>query len=126
MTRLSGRLLWLFVGAVVAGYLASAPNALAASKAEVKAMIEKTYGVEVLRIDDSKANGLDAFAVKVMNPGGDFNEAFQINTLVVDKRTGKLISQFRHLPDGRAGRAGGGGRDLSENAGPESRRLLRR
>lgn len=126
MTRRSGRLLWLLGGAVVVGYLASAPNALAASKAEVKAMIEKTYGVKVLRIDDTRANDLDAFAVRVMNPGGNFNEAFQINTLVVDKRTGRLISQFRHLSDGRVGRSGGGGRDLSENAGPESRRLLRR
>ena len=36
----------------------------------------------------------------IMNPGGDFNEAFQVNTLLVDADTGNLVSGFRHLPSG--------------------------
>jgi hypothetical protein len=35
-----------------------------------------------------------------MNPGGDFNEAFQVTRLVVDAETGRLVPQFRHGPTG--------------------------
>ena len=96
MIRLYGRLLPLLLGAVFAGYLASAPDAMAASKEQVRSSIEKTFGVKVLRIRDMLSEGRAAFAVTIMNPGGNFDEAFQVNTIVVDRATGKLISQFRH------------------------------
>ena len=100
MIRLYGRLLPLLLGAVFAGYLASAPDAMAASKEQVRSSIEKTFGVKVLRIRDMLSEGRAAFAVTIMNPGGNFDEAFQVNTIVVDRATGKLISQFRHRDAG--------------------------
>jgi ribosomal protein L23 len=125
MTRVNaGRVLALLV-AVAMGYLALAPSALAVTRTEVKAMIEKRFGVEVLRIKEISADGQEAYAVTVMNPGGNFNEAFQVNTIVVDRKTGRLIPQFRHRAAG-VDRAAGGGRNVPEDTGPLSRRLLGR
>jgi uncharacterized membrane protein YkoI len=75
---------------------------------EVKRQIEKEYGVTVLRVRDlTREDGSPAYAVTVMNPGGDRNSAFEVSTLEVDARTGKLVPQFRHAADGyRASDAG--------------------
>jgi hypothetical protein len=35
-----------------------------------------------------------------LSPGGDFNEAFQVNTIVIDAETGQLIIQYRQGPGG--------------------------
>ena len=43
----------------------------------------------------SRYDGRAVFLVTVMNPGGDFNEAFQVTTLAVDVETGKLVSGYR-------------------------------
>ena len=65
---------------------------------EVKASIEREYGVRVLRIVEVERAGRTVYAVTVINPGGDFNEAFQVNTLAVDPDTGALILQDRLDP----------------------------
>jgi hypothetical protein len=62
--------------------------------------VAQRYGVQVLRVTPVEVNGAPAYAVVVMNPGGNFNEAFQVNTLVVDAATGALVSQFRHRAAG--------------------------
>lgn len=63
--------------------------------------VAETYGVEALRVREMRAaDGRPAYAVTVMSPGGDVNGAFQVTTLLVDARTGELISQFRHTPTG--------------------------
>ncbi len=62
--------------------------------------IAKTYGVTVLKISNAEQDGSQVLLVTVMNPGGDFNEAFQVTNLVVDRQTGRLVSQFRHTPTG--------------------------
>lgn len=72
--------------------------------------IAERYGVEVLRVSPLEIDGKQAYAVVVMNPGGNFNEAYQVNTLIVDPATGALVPQFRHHPagydlPGRVGRA---------------------
>ena len=85
-----------------------------------RAMLEETYGVEVLRIAVDR-DSVDIFVVRVMNPGGDFNEAFQVNVLVVDRRTGMLVPQFRHTPSGVRDTAGAR-RDAAEGSGPVLRR----
>ncbi len=41
-----------------------------------------------------------------MNPPGNFNEALQVNTLMVDRQTGELVPQFRHAPSGLRGVGG--------------------
>lgn len=82
---------------------AAAPAAAVPTKPadEVKRQIEKEYGVTVLRIRDLvREDGSAAYAVTVMNPGGDRNSAFEVSTLEVDARTGTLVPQFRHAADG--------------------------
>ena len=57
--------------------------------------IEADSAVTVLRVKPMTDGGRRVFAVTVMNPGGDFNEAFQVNTIVVDAETGQPIIQYR-------------------------------
>lgn len=70
------------------------------SEQQLRAGIERTYNVRVLKMRPGNVAGRRAFIATVMNPGGDFNEAFQVNTLAIDAATGKLISGFRHRPSG--------------------------
>ena len=69
-------------------------------EAAVRVALEDIYGVRVLRLEADYRDGVDVFVARVMNPGGDFNEAFQVSVLVVDRRTGMLVPQFRHAPSG--------------------------
>ncbi|GEM_PF-5890563 len=66
----------------------------------VAKMLSERYGVQVIRAERTQLNGKPVFEVVVINPGGDFNEAYAVHTLVVDASTGTLISQFEHLPSG--------------------------
>ncbi len=61
--------------------------------------IERDFGVEVLKVGPAKNIGPQVMAVTVMSPPGDFNEAYQVNTLAVDARTGKLVRL--DIPTGR-------------------------
>ncbi len=76
----------------------AAVSQAAMSEDQVRTAIERDYGVQVLRVSPGTADGRNVFMVTVMNPPGDFNEAFQVNTLVIDAETGRLVPQFRHLP----------------------------
>ena len=109
---------------VAAGILLSAPPAAAQalmSETAARKALEDDYGVQVLRIDAGEQDGAPVFVVRVMNPGGNFNEAFQVNVLVIDRRTGKLVPQFRHEASGVRD-AAEGPNDTSENSGPILRR----
>jgi len=70
------------------------------SEDQVRAAIAEKYGVEVLRIEAADIDGKPAFILRVMNPQGNFNEAFQVHMLAVDRSSGELIPQFRHKPAG--------------------------
>ena len=76
------------------------PTVAAMSADQVSAKITKAFGVKVLRTRRGQADGRRVYVVTIMNPGGDFNTAFQINTLFVDADTGKLVSGFRHRASG--------------------------
>ncbi len=52
----------------------------------------------VPRIEPMTEDGRAAYMVTIMNPGGDFNDAFQVNRIVFDAETGDLVAQFRNLP----------------------------
>lgn len=73
----------------------------AMSKGQVTASIEKDYDAKVLTISSGKDAGRAVFFVRVMYNGGNFNTAFQVNTLVIDAGTGERVKQFRHGPSGR-------------------------
>lgn len=84
--------------AATAGTPASAQRLTAAAAAQ---KVEDTYGVEALRVREMRMeDGQLAYAVTVMAPGGDTNDAFQVTTLLIDARTGELVPQYRHTPTG--------------------------
>lgn len=89
---------------------------------EIAASIAETYGVEVLSLRDAKADGRAAYAVTVMNPGGNSNAAFQVNTLLVDAATGALIPTFRHGASGYDYPGGAAYQTGVEGTGPAMRK----
>lgn len=62
--------------------------------------VARTFGVEVLRVAAGEVDGTKVWLITVMNPPGDDNAAFQVNTLAVDQRTGALVPAFRHRSSG--------------------------
>jgi len=79
----------------------SSANA-AMTQSQVAAATEKSYDVRVLKIYADKENGKSVFRVKVMYNGGDWNTAFQVNTIVIDAETGERVAQFKHQSSGRS------------------------
>lgn len=69
-------------------------------EADATAAVETEYGVEVLDVEEDTVDGTPVFRVTVMNPAGDFNEAFLVSTLIVDRRTGGLVPQYRQGSQG--------------------------
>ena len=80
--------------------LSSAKAAM--TQSQVAAATEKSYDVRVLKIYADKENGKSVFRVKVMYNGGDWNTAFQVNTIVIDAETGERVAQFKHQSSGRS------------------------
>lgn len=87
------------VAAMLAGVMVT-PVAAMVTMDQVKSAIASKFGVQVLKVEETQGPEGPAYLVTVMNPGGDSNSAFQVNTLMVDQQTGKLVSAFRHLPAG--------------------------
>ncbi len=81
--------------ALAAAMMLAAPTAMAAmSKDQVAQKIEKEFKVKVLRVEPATVDGKQIFAVTVMSAGGDWNHAFQVNTIAVDAATGQPAVQF--------------------------------
>ena len=76
----------------------------------------------MLAVTPVEADGGARYAVKVMNPPGNYNGAFLVSTLLVDAVTGAVV--------GEAGPEGGLARPIevpdSDESGPEARRLTYR
>lgn len=125
MSRHLSHCLPVLAAIVFVGGLLIAPGSTAAqglmSESAAREQLEKDWGVQVLRVQADEQDGVAVFVVRVMNPGGNYNEAFQVNVLVVDRRTGELVPQFRHGPSGLRG-AAGASNDTNENSGPILRR----
>jgi hypothetical protein len=83
------------------GMAMSVSSEASMSKEQVHVSIEKQYAAKVLNILQGKDMGRSVFFVKVMFTGGNYNTAFQVNTIVIDSNTGKRLPQFRHGPSGR-------------------------
>jgi hypothetical protein len=88
-------LIWFATALVGAIVLVAAPARAEMSADAVKQKIEADYAVTVLRVTPMTDDGRPVFAVTIMNPGGAFNEAFQVNTIVIDAETGQPIIQYR-------------------------------
>ena len=91
---------WLATALVGASVLLASPAGAEMSVDAVKQKIEADYAVTVLRVKPMADDGRRVFAVTIMNPGGDFNEAFQVITIVVDAETGDLVLQYRQRAGG--------------------------
>lgn len=86
----------LFAAAVAFGAAAAfASTADAAmSEAQVKKYLEQlSGGAKVLKVEPVKVDSQSAYKVKLMNPGGNDNGAFQIYTVIVDADTGVPLSE---------------------------------
>ncbi len=83
---------------VVAGFAAT--PALALSPEAVAGAVAQRFGVTVLRVLPIERDGKPLYSVVVMNPGGNFNEAFKATTLVIDPDSGELVPQFRQENSG--------------------------
>ncbi len=91
------------------------------SKDAATKAVEQAYDVQVIRIEAGSKDGSQFFTVRVINRAGDFNEAFMVSTFVVDRRTGKLIPQFRQGQSG-AELSGPERREVRGDTGPVLRR----
>lgn len=101
----------------------SAAPAVSASLDEIRETLEKQFGVDVLRMQETESGGRAVVIATVMSRVANSNAALQVNRLVVDRKTGLLVSQFRHLASGYA-IGGGGPNDPLDDTGLRGRRLL--
>jgi hypothetical protein len=65
-----------------------------AEPAGLKERLASELGVELLDIRPIEVDGREAYAVKVMNPGGNSNNAFLVATLVVDGESGEVLGRL--------------------------------
>ena len=130
--RAEARFLGLPVALAVAVILAAATASTPASAQRLTASAAAqqdadTYGVEALRVRELRMeDGRMAYAVTVMAPGGDTNNAFQVTTLLIDARTGDLIPQYRQTPTGHEISGAPSNVPPTEVDGPALRRLSNR
>lgn len=85
----------LLAGIAVAGWPGLLVAQEALSAAEIGERITERYGVEILKVEPVDTERGAAYAVKVMVPPGDSNAAFLVDTLLVDARSGEVLSRVR-------------------------------
>ncbi len=93
-------LAFIAMTATLAGAALGAAPARALSPDAVALGLAQRFAVKILRVTPIERDGKNLYAVVVMNPGGNFNEAFRVSTLVVDAATGDLVAQFRQENSG--------------------------
>jgi hypothetical protein len=97
---------WLAIGALVLlpgmpaaqEGSAQAPTRPQIGEDEMRAIVQESLGVEILRVEVVEHDGEPAYAMTVMNPGGDQNDAFRVATLLFDGATGSLLGQQPAAP----------------------------
>ncbi len=90
----------LAIAAMAAAICVSSAADAQVTARQASRQFAESYGVQVLKVRTSKIDGKRVYVLTVMNPKGDFNEAFQVNTVAVDADTGNLIAGFRHRRSG--------------------------
>jgi hypothetical protein len=69
------------------------------SEDQVRSRLQEELGVEVVGLRVVEVEGRPAYAVKVMNPPGNYNAAFRVVTLLVDGDTGEVLGEVQATPD---------------------------
>lgn len=95
-------------------------------EAAIAKKLEDAYGVKVLRIRSGEVDGAPVYVVTVMNPAGNYNAAFQVSTLAVDKASGELVPQFRQTPTGQQVSGAESRYPPTDDSGAEMRRQTER
>ena len=81
---------------LAAGMGLAATAATAAMTAEqIRQQVERESGGKVIKIEPRKYGSLEAFAVTVMNPGGNDNAGFQVYTVIINAENGTPVSEQR-------------------------------
>ena len=89
---------WFYGMAAVlaAPMVLAATDAMAAMTADqVRQQVERDSGGKVIKIEPRKYGALEAFAVTIINPGGNSNEAFQVYTVIINGENGMPVSEQR-------------------------------
>jgi DNA-binding FrmR family transcriptional regulator len=105
----------------------AAPQAEAQLTADqVRQRISEDLGVEVLSVGRVSAGERPAYALKVMNPPGNYNAAFRVVTLLVDGDSGAVLGEIQTTPSAETSDAFPGHRASGEESGLELRRRSHR
>ncbi len=80
--------------AAAIGLAASAATA-AMTADQIRQQVERESGGKVIKIEPRKYGTLEAFAVTVMNPGGNDNGAFQVYTVILSAENGTTVPEQR-------------------------------
>jgi hypothetical protein len=91
---------------------------------EVQSLVAEGFGVEILSVEATESEGRPAYAVTVMNPPGNDNSAFAVETLLIDGATGGLLGKVPQTP--RVAAPGPSGRSDFDRSGLEIRRRTHR
>ena len=67
------------------------------TEAGARFIVEQQLQGDILKIEQKKIDGRMAYAVTVMNVGGDADHAFQVYTLIIDAETGTLMPETASL-----------------------------
>jgi hypothetical protein len=62
---------------------------------QIRQQVERESGGKVIKIEPRKYGTLEAFAVTVLNPGGNDNGAFQVYTVIVNAENGTTVPEHR-------------------------------
>jgi hypothetical protein len=99
-----------------------------AALAALKERLASELGVDVLDVRPVEANGRPVYAVKVMIPGGNSNDAFLVSTLVVDRESGEVLGRLPQPIETAAGFSKSGAQfepDLDDSGQAMRRRTYR-
>ena len=76
--------IWILSLFALGFVLAPLPAVAQVSAEQAGQTVAETFDVEVLKTRAGEVDGVAVWFVTVMNPSGDFNEAFQVTTLAVE------------------------------------------
>jgi hypothetical protein len=78
----------------------TAPESADAAGRSLARAVAQRFGVKVLRAQREELDGKTVYRMVVMRPGGNFDDAYAVDTLILDAATGALVPQFRNKVSG--------------------------